>query len=188
MICDKLKNSSKNERRVGRPALLFMFGVKMMAKKKQGGNTVEAVRNIAVPIAGSLGLEIWDIRFLKEGSQWYLRIFIDKQEGITIEDCEAMSRAIDKPLDELDPISQSYCLEVCSPGIERELVRNEHFERFIGDNIKVRLIRENTQGQKEIFGKLLGLEGNSVKVDDGDKVIYVDRKDTVSIRLDDFDN
>lgn len=159
-----------------------------MAKKKQGGNTVEAVRGIAVPIAASLGLEIWDIRFLKEGSQWYLRIFIDKQGGVTIEDCEAMSRAIDKPLDELDPVSHSYCLEVCSPGIERELVKNEHFERFIGNNIKVRLIRENMQRKKEIFGKLLGLDENLVKIHDGDKIIYIDRKDTASIRLDDFDN
>ena len=116
-----------------------------MAKKKQGKNTVEIVRDIAKPIADSLGLDLWDVRFIKEGTQWYLRIFIDKEEGISIEDCEAMSRAIDKPLDDVDPINQSYCLEVCSPGIERELVRDEHFERFIGADIKIRLIRANSE-------------------------------------------
>ena len=122
-----------------------------MAKRKQGKNTVEIVRDIAKPIADSLGLDLWDVRFIKEGTQWYLRIFIDKEEGISIEDCEAMSRAIDKPLDDADPINQSYCLEVCSPGIERELVRDEHFERFIGADIKIRLIRANSEGKKELY-------------------------------------
>ena len=91
--------------------------------KKEKGNTVAAVWQIAQPIAESLGLELWDVRFVKEGADWFLRIFIDKEDGVSIDDCEAMSRAIDKPLDDADPISQSYCLEVSSPGVERELVR-----------------------------------------------------------------
>ena len=69
-----------------------------MAKKKKGGNTVQLVWSMAQPIAENLGLEIWDIRFVKEGAEWYLRIFIDKPEGINIEDCEAMSRAVDLSL------------------------------------------------------------------------------------------
>ncbi len=91
------------------------------------------------PIVNSLGLELWDVRYLKEGAQWYLRVFIDKQEGVTIEDCENVSRAIDEPLDQLDPVDQSYCLEVCSPGLERELVRPEHFQRFEGWPVLVKL-------------------------------------------------
>ena len=93
----------------------------MAGKNKK--STVEVVYELAKPIADSLGLNIWDIRFLKEGAGWYLRIFIDKPEGVTIEDCENMSRAIDEPLDKADPIDQNYCLEVCSPGLERELIK-----------------------------------------------------------------
>lgn len=159
-----------------------------MAKRKQGKNTVEIVRDIAKPIADSLDLDLWDVRFIKEGTQWYLRIFIDKEEGISIEDCEAMSRAIDKPLDDADPINQSYCLEVCSPGIERELVRDEHFERFIGADIKIRLIRANSEGKKELYGKLLNISGNIVQIESEGKSINIDKKDTASIRLDDFDD
>ena len=159
-----------------------------MAKRKQGKNTVEIVRDIAKPIADSLGLDLWDVRFIKEGTQWYLRIFIDKKEGISIEDCEAMSRAIDKPLDDADPINQSYCLEVCSPGIERELVRDEHFERFIGADIKIRLIRANSEGKKELYGKLLNISGNIVQIESEGKSINIDKKDTASLRLDDFDD
>ena len=159
-----------------------------MAKRKQGKNTVEIVRDIAKPIADSLGLDLWDVRFIKEGTQWYLRIFIDKEEGISIEDCEAMSRAIDKPLDDADPINQSYCLEVCSPGIERELVRDEHFERFIGADIKIRLIRANSEGKKELYGKLLNISGNIIQIESEGKSINIDKKDTASIRLDDFDD
>lgn len=159
-----------------------------MAKRKQGKNTVEIVRDIAKPIADSLGLDLWDVRFIKEGTQWYLRIFIDKEEGISIEDCEAMSRAIDKPLDDADPINQSYCLEVCSPGIERKLVRDEHFERFIGADIKIRLIRANSEGKKELYGKLLNISGNIVQIESEGKSINIDKKDTASIRLDDFDD
>ena len=112
-----------------------------MASKGKGGSTVKTVWEIAEPIAQSLGLEIWDIRFEKEGADWFLRIFIDKADGVSIDDCVEMSHAIDKPLDEADPIEQSYCLEVSSPGLERDLKRDAHFEKSIGDKIMVKLIR-----------------------------------------------
>ena len=80
------------------------------------------MEEIARPIADDLGLRIWDVRYLKEGSQWYLRVFIDKDGGVDINDCERMSRALDEPLDQADPIDGEYILEVSSPGIERELV------------------------------------------------------------------
>lgn len=82
------------------------------------------------PIIERLGLSLWDVRFVKEGAEYYLRVFIDSENGITIEDCENVSRAIDEPLDIADPISQSYCLEVSSPGVERELRTDEHFAAF----------------------------------------------------------
>ncbi len=93
---------------------------------------MSVVEELAVPIAADLGLRIWDVRYLKEGSQWFLRVFIDKDGGVDINDCENMSRALDAPLDELDPIAGEYILEVSSPGIERELIRPEHFMQFIG--------------------------------------------------------
>ena len=165
-----------------------MCGVMEVGKKSKGGNTVEIVKNIADPLAKSLGLDLWDVRFLKEGTQWYLRIFIDKSEGVSIEDCERMSRLIDKPLDELDPISQSYCLEICSPGLERDLIRDEHFKKFIGSKIKIKLIRVNSKGEREIFGKLLKQDGNIISIDNGEKVIEVNKKDVANVKLDDFND
>ena len=123
--------------------------------RKKGGNTVAQVWELAKPLAEELGLTLWDVRFVKEGAQWYLRIFIDKEDGVGIDDCVAMSHAIDKPLDELDPIHQAYCLEVCSPGIDRELVRPEHFEAFMGAPVRVRLIRPMEDGTREFLGLLL---------------------------------
>ena len=111
------------------------------------GNTVSRVTEIITPYAHQLGLEIWDVRFAKEGTDWYLRIFIDKDGGISIDDCVDLTNAITKPLDEADPISQSYTLEVSSPGVERELTADAHFEKYIGSNVMVRLIRPiNTSG------------------------------------------
>ena len=123
--------------------------------RKKGGNTVAQVWELAKPLAEELGLTLWDVRFVKEGAQWYLRIFIDKEDGVGIDDCVAMSHAIDKPLDELDPIHQAYCLEVCSPGIDRELVRPDHFEACMGAPVRVRLIRPMEDGTREFLGLLL---------------------------------
>ena len=93
-------------------------------------NTVAVCTRLARPVAEELGLQLWDVRFVKEGADWYLRFFIDREGGVTINDCEEMSRRLDKLLDEADPIACSYCLEVSSPGVERELIRPEHFEQF----------------------------------------------------------
>ena len=99
-------------------------------KESKGSAVSESVRAMAEPIVAELGLGIWDVRYVKEGAEWYLRIFIDKEEGVSIDDCEAVSRALDEPLDKLDPIKEAYILEVSSPGLERELTRFEHFEEI----------------------------------------------------------
>ena len=137
-----------------------------MAGKKRGGNTVEQVWALAQPIAQQLGYSLWDVRFVKEGSEWYLRIFIDKPEGIGIDDCVAMSRAINDPLDRLDPIEQAYCLEVCSPGMNRELTREEHFQAFLGWPVEVRLIRPLEDGRRELLGVLVSASQGEITVDD----------------------
>ena len=153
----------------------------------KGGNTVAVVRELAKPIAEELGLEIWDVRFLKEGSQWYLRIFIDKEGGVSIDACVDFTHAINKPLDEADPIEQAYCLEVSSPGIERELVRDEHFEKSIGKKVMLKTIRP-VDGEREFKGILEAFDGAAVTVkvnDELSKVFTV--KETAWIKLDDFD-
>ena len=159
----------------------------MAGKNKK--STVEVVYELAKPIADSLGLNIWDIRFLKEGAGWYLRIFIDKPEGVTIEDCENMSRAIDEPLDKADPIDQNYCLEVCSPGLERELIKEEHFLQFIGADVQVKMIRPIEGIGKEFGGVLTGYDKGEVEITDhdGENKVVINKKDAEWIKLDDLD-
>ena len=144
---------------------------------------------IARPIADDLGLRIWDVRYLKEGSQWYLRVFIDKDGGVDINDCERMSRALDEPLDQADPIDGEYILEVSSPGIERELVKPEHFAAFIGADIMVKMIRPIDGIGKEFKGVLTAFEDGEVTVTDhsGENTVTINKKDAAYIKLDDFD-
>ena len=107
--------------------------------KKNSKGVVGAVAKIAEPLVESLGYFLWDVEYVKEGADFILRVTIDNDEGITIDDCEAMSRAIDPILDEHDPIPDSYLLEVSSPGIERELTRDDHFALCVGEKVEVRL-------------------------------------------------
>ena len=161
----------------------------MNVANSKGRNTVNAVEELASPIAESLGLRIWDVRYLKEGSQWFLRVFIDKDGGVDINDCENMSRALDEPLDRLDPIDGEYILEVSSPGIERELVREEHFTRFIGADIMVKMIRPIEGIGKEFKGVLTAYDDGMVTITDhsGENTVTINKKDAAYIKLDDFD-
>lgn len=159
-----------------------------MAYAKKGGNTVEIVRSLAEPLAAQLGLSVWDVRFLKEGAEWYLRIFIDKSEGVGIDDCEAMSRAVNGPLDELDPIDRSYCLEVSSPGLNRELTREEHFSAFLGTPVQAKLIRPAQNGSRVLSGVLESYAGGTAALrTESGELISVAVKETSSIRVMDDD-
>lgn len=126
-----------------------------MEKKK---NTAEKVRELAKPVADQLGFFLWDVRFEKEGATWYLRVLIDKDGGIDMNDCESFTRIFNKIIDEADPITQSYVLECGSPGLGRELRLPEHFEVCIGDEIRVKLIRPDSEGQREYVGILTGFD------------------------------
>lgn len=154
-----------------------------MAKK---GNTALIVRGIAEPIAKELGLEIWDVRYQKEGTQWYLRVFIDKETGVSIDDCVEMSHALDKPLDEADPIAEAYCLEVSSPGVERELTRPEHFAKFLNSKVMVKLIRP-VDGKRDFKGTLESYDDSvvTVRCEDGSGISF-EKKEAAWVKLDDF--
>lgn len=143
-----------------------------------------SVWRLAEPIAAELGLSIWDVRFVKEGAYHYLRITIDKPEGVDMDDCERMSRAVNGPLDALDPIDCEYCLEVCSPGIERELTRPEHFAAYIGAVLNVRLIRPLENGQKELVAILHSYEDNVMELETQDgEFFHIEKKNASSVRL-----
>ncbi len=160
-----------------------------MANNKKKG-TVGVVWELVEPIVEGFDLVLWDVRYVKEGAQWFLRVFIDKEDGLVdITDCENVSRAIDKPLDDLDPITDNYILEVSSPGVERELVIDEHFERFIGADIMVKMIRPIEGIGKEFKGVLKAYNDGEVTIEDhsGENEITIIKKDTAYIKLDDFD-
>lgn len=151
-------------------------------------NIVGAVWDIAEPIAEELGLILWDVCFEKEGANYYLRVFIDKEGGVGIEDCVNMSHALDEPLDKNDPIDKSYNLQVSSPGIERKLTRPFHFDCFMGEKVILRLIRP-CDGKREFKGVLVDYS------EDGDITIALDdetqmtatKKETAFVKLDDFE-
>lgn len=152
---------------------------------KGKGNTAKVAERLIRPILEEFGLELWDVRFEKEGGSWFLRYFIDREGGVSIGDCERVSRAVDKLLDEADPIEQSYVLEVSSPGIERALVKDRHFARYLGHPVHVRLIRpaEGT-GTRDFVGELLGKEGDAVTVLlDGDVEMTFYQSEAAFIKL-----
>ena len=109
----------------------------------------EIVAGFAKPIVEAHGCSLWDVEYVREGSEWFLRLYIDKDSGVDITDCEAISRAVDPILDEKDPIAESYHFEVCSAGLERALKRPSDFVRFMGSPITVKLYRPRN-GLKEI--------------------------------------
>ena len=131
-------------------------------------------------------VKLWDVRFQKEGANWYLRIIIDSEAGISIDDCTNVHHAVDPILDEADPIDRSYYLEVCSPGLERELTRDEHYEAMVGQKIKIKLYKAR-EGVKEFGGTLKMGNKEKVVIEAQDTEIEFARSEISSCRLDDID-
>lgn len=146
-------------------------------------NTEETVRSLIQPVADELGLRIWDVRFVKEGTEHYLRITIDKDDGIIVEDCEKMSRAIDPIIDAADPIDCSYFMEVSSPGLGRPLTRPEHFEAMKGKEIRIHTIRP-VDGERDFVGILTEYNG-SVTIETEGKMRVFEKADISSVKLND---
>jgi ribosome maturation factor RimP len=128
-------------------------------------DAVEQVRQLLDPILESMGLSLWDLEFHKQGPQWLLRIFIDRESGgVTLSDCETVSRDLSTALDVEDIILHAYALEVSSPGLDRTLSKPEHFVRFTGSMVRMKTYQP-INGQKVFRGRLLGLVDDTVKVE-----------------------
>ena len=126
----------------------------------------EIVRELAQPVAEENGCELWDVEYVREAGQWYLRLYLDKDGGVKILDCEAVSRKVSDLLDEADPIESSYMFEVSSAGAERALKRPGDFERFMGSAVLVKTYKPK-DGRKEFAGTLAGYEDGAVLLDMG---------------------
>ena len=142
----------------------------------------EFVASFAKPVVESHGCELWDVEYVREGSDYFLRLYIDKDGGVDITDCEAISRAVDPILDEKDPIQGSYHFEVCSAGLERALKRPSDFERFMGSAITVKLYRPRN-GLKEIPCVLRGYEEGAITVEAGKETITFAKSEVALVRL-----
>ena len=142
----------------------------------------ELVASFAEPIVKQHGCELWDVEYVREGSEYFLRLYLDKETGVDINDCERISRAMDPILDEKDPIPTSYHFEVCSAGLERALKRPSDFERFMGSNITVKLYRPRN-GLKEIPCVLKAYEDGKVTVEAGKETITFEKSEVALVRL-----
>lgn len=134
------------------------------------------------PVVQSLGCSLWDVEYVREGGEWYLRLYIDKDGGVSINDCEAVSRAIDPILDEKDPIESAYRFEVCSAGIERQLKRPSDFAQFLGADVLVKLYRPKN-GTKEFPSVLRGFDNGAVTVEYGGETLTFEKNEVALVRL-----
>ena len=142
----------------------------------------DKVTQFAQPVVEAHGCSLWDVEYVREGSEYFLRLYLDKEGGVNIDDCEAISRALDPILDEEDPIPESYHFEVCSAGLERALKRPGDFERFMGEPVMVKLYRPRN-GLKEIPGILRGYENGCVTVEAGKETITFQKSEVALVRL-----
>ena len=142
----------------------------------------ELVAEFARPIVEAHGCELWDVEYVREGSEYFLRLYLDKEGGVDINDCEAVSRAVDPILDEKDPIPGSYHFEVCSAGLERVLKRPADFQRFMGSPITVKLYRPRN-GLKEIPCVLKAYDEGKLTVEAGKETIVFEKSEVAQVRL-----
>jgi ribosome maturation factor RimP len=148
------------------------------------GSVADRVAALVKEPIESLGLKLWDVKYVKEGASWYLRVFIDKQGGVDIYNCTDVSHLVDPILDEADIIGTSYYFEVCSPGLERELTKPEHFEAFIGAKVKVILFKA-LDGSKEMVGNLVSFGDELVIATDAGE-IKINKQDIAKVKLADI--
>lgn len=142
----------------------------------------EIVAELARPVVEEHGCTLWDVEYVREAGQWYLRLLIDKQGGVDILDCEAISRTVSDLLDEADPIESSYVFEVGSAGLERQLKRPGDFTQFMGSPVLVKTYQPK-DGRKEFAGTLAGYEDGAVLLDMGGETVRFEKNETALVRL-----
>ena len=142
----------------------------------------ELTAGLAAPIVEAAGCSLWDVEYVKKAGEWFLRIYIDKEGGVSINDCEAVSRPLSDALDEADPIEGSYTLEVSSAGADRVLKKPEHFAQFTGSEVDVKLYRAR-EGRKELTGVLKGYDNGNVTVELPGGDVTLEKKDVAQVRL-----
>ena len=142
----------------------------------------DIVASLAAPIVENAGCSLWDVEYVKEAGEWFLRVYIDKEEGVSIDDCEAVSRPLSDALDEADPIEGSYTFEVSSAGADRVLKKPEHFAQFQGAEVEVKLYRPQ-EGQKNFIGLLQSWQDGDTTIEVGGKPMTFTKKDIALVRL-----
>ena len=142
----------------------------------------DTVAQLALPYVQAAGCTLWDVEYIKEAGEWYLRVYIDKEGGVSIEDCEAVSRPLSDKLDEADPIQGSYTFEVSSAGCDRVLRTAEHFAACMGQEIEVKLYRPR-DGRKEFVGILQAYDDGNITIIQGEAPITFEKKEVALARL-----
>ena len=142
----------------------------------------DIVTKLAVPAAAEFGCEVWDVEYVKEGKEHYLRAYIDKEGGITINDCVAVSREMNEILDREDYIPEEYIFEVSSPGLDRPLKKDRDFSRSIGKRVEIHTYRA-LDGQKDFSGELVSYDADRITIKEEETQQVFERKDIAQIRL-----
>lgn len=142
----------------------------------------DKVYELAKPVVEQAGCSLWDVEYVREAGRWYLRVFIDKEGGVSINDCETISRALDPILDEVDPIPDSYVFEVGSAGAERELKRPEDFRQFMGSEVEVRLYQP-INGSKIFVGKLAAYDQGDLSITAGNEDMSFKKAQIALVKL-----
>lgn len=142
----------------------------------------DIVRELALPIVEQNGCTLWDVEYVREAGQWYLRVYIDKEGGVNILDCEAISRPLSDALDEADPIATSYTFEVASAGAERPLKRPSDFEQFMGSPIVLKTYQAH-DGRKEFSGDLIAYDNGAVEMKIGEQTLRFEKEEIALVRL-----
>lgn len=144
--------------------------------------TEQEFYKIVLPIVESLGYILYDVLYVKEGADWYLRLFIDSENGIDLDDCEKVSNLVSDKLDEVDPIENAYALEVSSCGLERHLRDENQFKAAIGKNIEIKLFKA-FEKKKQFEGILEDVDKNIIKLNSEDKVYEININDISSAKI-----
>lgn len=142
----------------------------------------EIVAELAAPVAAEFGCELWDTEYVREAGQWFLRLYLDKDGGVDILDCENVSRRVSDLLDEADPIEGSYIFEVSSAGAERQLKRPSDFEKVLGSPVLLKTY-QNRDGRKEFPGVLKEYDGGAVVLEMGKQELRFEKNEVAMVRL-----